>query len=228
MSRTIDFDKSFVSWLTKSGSHGRFGIEAHLGVDQPDGSVENFYLLNKVMAGNVYADDFMPKDPPYSYQAVFSDQGQYKIFRYYIDGKASHSVGLAKDRFEQVSFDLIMGNGRVINEANQVLNVFDDREKIVGRIFGNGFMLSFPVKHLNVQKEPIVKFQVETGPVLLPQLSENGGMIGELKMAYIYVSGFSELQALLCEKGKKGYSVFQKYPSSISFFSLDYGQLPAS
>ena len=80
----IDFQRSFLTFLTKKGkSYGRFALESVCHVIRAGESDKTSYFLGaQVVAGSVYATDHLMLVPPYTYQMVAS-KNHHQIFRNY-------------------------------------------------------------------------------------------------------------------------------------------------
>ena len=64
-----DFDRAYLAWTTKAGSHGRWRLIASaIPVSGSGRAGEQFVLAPMVMAGDVYGTGRLPLDPPYSFQ----------------------------------------------------------------------------------------------------------------------------------------------------------------
>ena len=179
----VDFNKSSVSWLGESA--GIFKLASILSVFCKGSETDTFVLTEHVLAGNVYAKKGLVKKPPYLFQLVASSKYQ-KILRTDLDSdipgiprrilsrkQILDSEGnLFKDN---INVDIQHKLGKNINKFYRIkkcLNAFSLNGCLSIHTGHHNFKIEFPIRHLNIEikKE---KWQVETGPILFPVLSDN-------------------------------------------------------
>ena len=200
--RAIDFAHSHCTWLLKEQmSYGRFNIEGVLHVTK-SGYSDRYLLASAVMAGQVYSSGGLIQDPPYEYQAVFSDTA-YKMWRTYTLFEASHdSCGLIQERFQSLNVRLPLVTAQPLNDVGEIIRAtLDDRTLVARTEFANGgrwrIVAEYPIKHINVQVESH-QFQVETGPLLVaaPEVG-NSLTINDLLQAYLIFGNLDEVELIL-------------------------------
>jgi hypothetical protein len=185
----VDFRSSYLNWLTKQGSYGRFQICAVSTIGK-----EEFVLTAGVLACNMYVKKDLIQDPPFLYQAAISTN-HYKLFRSLDDKLIANSFGeLKDDRFEWVQLQVINSLvGTVVSE-----DVLDEIKG--GAIFmactkfnslnGKETVVRYPITHLNYNLERRI-VQVECGPVLIPSLSKD-----KVSLAYIAYNTLQEIEII--------------------------------
>jgi hypothetical protein len=186
----IDFQNSNIRWITHAEkSMGTFQVEAiaRLWLDELR-EPKLFALGAAVLAGNMYVDGKLCKDPPYLFQ-VASGMGEYGIFRTALSFKlfdtvkrvlglanAPDSFGLIESKFESFNINLKMEAAETLQSYNEVAqhyvrgDVFTCLITIMDSAKGR-LELEFPVKHLNLLQGRQI-WQMETGPILFPCASE--------------------------------------------------------
>ena len=202
--KRIDFDNSFITWLTKeNSSYGRFSIEAvNTVINVETGAIQEFYLLSSVFACSVYNAQSMIKDPPYYFSVIFSNK-QFKRFRFY-GNSSDPDEKENEDVFEKVSFDInykVYGN---ISSEKKIVEATLNNEKIYAKVLIKSTKtnqeLFFPIKHNNVRKMDKFEFQVETGPVAILEHGENE--ISGFSMGYIAFNDLFSYE-IICPNSKK-------------------------
>jgi hypothetical protein len=180
----IDFARSSITWLLpEQPSHGRFAIDASLTL--PKG--ETFYLCKQVLAGNVYDEDQLFRDPPYEFSVAFS-RNRFRIFRDALRGPAiEDSSGEVSGRFRELSVDVVHlpwlpavpgGSGARLPTA---------------RVRLEGIELEFPLQHLNWRSDG--KYQAETGPVLYAEAAPDA--LAGLRRAYVMFNRSDRIELLV-------------------------------
>ena len=195
VTKTIKFNTSFATWLAKDQkSYGRFTIESACKFIQkgPSRIIEHeYYLLSKVMAGNVYAKEKLIKEPTYEFSSIFS-QNEYKIIRNFETQQEIHdNYGSVGELFKKVDFSINYSKGRILETFDEIADATLGHHRINARIElelqheSCEIILEFPVKHINIQTD-IREYQVETGPILVPKAKKNKNInIDDLSVAYI-------------------------------------------
>ncbi len=189
MHHEVDFRSSYLNWLTKKGSYGRFQICAVSKIGD-----EDFVLTVGVFACNMYVKKDLIQDPPYLYQAAFSSS-QYKIFRSTDDKHIASSFGeITDDRFERVHLEV---RNSMVEKVDSV-DILDEIK--AGSIFmactkfnslnEKETVIRYPITHINYNLERSI-VQVECGPVLIPSLTED-----KVSIAYIAYNTLQEIEII--------------------------------
>jgi len=204
----IDFSRSFLSWVTlKEQSYGRFSIESKCTiVDLESKDNETFYLATAVMAGNVYAPDNLTKEPTYMFQIAASER-HFQIFHDHIVGQSKgDAAGDIDNLFETISIIEKNCPGYRVKISFDIASLALSSKPLNARMSfendGFQFVLDFPIRHINIQHDR-KKFQVETGPVLVPAYSLWGGRVPDnirtlqLHPAYILFNCLDRVELVL-------------------------------
>ena len=179
--------------------------------DLNSGRMEIYGLGHGVMAGNVYAQDILAKLPSYSYH-IAASKYSYHIFR------NSHgpfdcydSIGSNQERFSELRLEIQPAVTRSICSIEEI-----KAKTLAGSIFQASLSVEwdchridvhFPVNHINVHSTQD-SFQIETGPVLVP----NAGPLGDgnrdwkerkLNLAYVFFNCWNKAEFLLWQPIQK-------------------------
>lgn len=199
-----DFDSSFFLWYSENeDTHGRFKIESICEItDKKNGQVVKYFLLNGVMAGNVYSDKDLIKVPPYYFNAIFSES-EYKIFRVY--GVQDHLYDTSEEnskQFTRISFSIKEHSCRLLSDIEQIVYEASSNNKLIAVIEVDNIDVYlniryiFPVKHINY-KDTLAKFQIETGPIcVLPNKINGNPLISNFNLAYVAFNRMNELHVI--------------------------------
>ena len=207
--QSIDFNQSYLTWCTKKEkSTGRFSLDSSCYIRKIKTEyLEDFYLASLVMAGNVYANNNLAKNPAYSFQIAASKK-HYQIFRdYALCKENSDTFGKCSDIFHNITISKEEKFFDVVTDTEQLVKLVKKHvmlnTQIQFTVDGYQFLLDFPVKHINIHHKKD-KFQIETGPILVPQCSFfNKKPLKEhllFNTAFVFINNLSQVEFLLKEK----------------------------
>jgi len=226
-----DFSKSYLYWITSAEkSYGRFSLESKCTFIKKRQEKETFWLASAVMAGNVYEDDNLAKEPPYHFQLAASEN-EYLIFRDYLMWEQGcDSGGFCPKIFHKLeihSEELSASKVADMVEIAKLARLGNSFNSIVCfQVNDNKFILEFPVKHINIRADN-GQFQVETGPILVPNMTSACGQMNKLgnknqfQTAFIFFNCLDRAELLLKESPQVGspqprsYSGVQKIQAEI-------------
>jgi hypothetical protein len=188
----VDFARARLAWETKSGSHGRWRVIASALIwPEGSGEPERHVLAPMVMAGDVYGAGRLPLDPAYSYQMIASAR-RHAIIRDYPGGSPDRDTAAANSElFTRLDIETPALKGKPLDATKLTPRGVDQAWPLTVRIAGSGptgrWLVDFPVGHINVADGG--RFQVETGPVLLPRTAigtADASEIGGFVLAYVF------------------------------------------
>ena len=175
----INFTKSNIFW--DGSSSGIFNLSAILKFDIQNNKKKSntFCLSQSVLAGNMYSDKELLKNPPYLFQIAGSENEQI-IYRSYIPNRVDKKKNILNDTYGNPLFDLFEIN--LEKEKAITINNFNDIKKsfkkncFSAKVFFDFdkyyVNLEFPIRHININ--PSIKmWQVETGSILFPFINNN-------------------------------------------------------
>mgnify|MGYP001331755201 CR=1 FL=1 len=179
-----DFNKSSISWL--GASKGIFRLISVLTYYDKLNNKISYGLSESVLAGNVYGQDNLIKVPYYMFQ-VYGNSSKQKILRtdLAINTFRNKNIFIKRKKINDTNFNKIFDKFKLIikKRKNDRILSFKDiyqnfennnfTSKVKFTNFNNlSFEIQFPVNHINVSKLK-KKWQIETGPVLLPLITKN-------------------------------------------------------
>jgi hypothetical protein len=182
----IDFQRSNIRWVTRAEkSIGSFQIEAVVRLwPGATTSPKQFVLGAAVLAGNMYVDDELCKNPPYMFQ-VAGGEDEFAIFRTDLSSswsnalkklrgrsKALDSFGRYSQTFDSFGIHLDVEKAKSVCTYEEIAEHFSRRDIFTCLItidfsMAGKIELEFPVKHLNLLPSRQM-WQLETGPILFP------------------------------------------------------------
>ena len=201
----IDFSKSNIFW--DGPSKGIFKLVSVLILNSGNSEKTEtiFGLGESVLAGNMYVSEGLLKQPPYLFQVAGSTEEQY-IFRSILPNQKksiipswfinkvgdTHQKNLFNDEFY---LDLKKSPATSVMNYDEIEKVFYDNNftaKIQIDSIEFNYSIEFPVNHINVKPE-IKMWQVETGPILMPNFEEKEAGDLELLPCFIHFNSFDKL-----------------------------------
>lgn len=171
---TVDFERASLEWVTNAGSRGRWRIVSACFVVGDDGTAtpRPTVLTPAVMAGDVYGEGRLPRDPAYSFR-MLADPVRHHILRDGVGIPQTDSEANHDEVFRSVAIDCPRKPMRSVSVAELASGV--EYWPLVARIEasmpGSGMCrIECPITHLNSLRASGggPKFQIETGPVALP------------------------------------------------------------
>jgi hypothetical protein len=187
-------------WVVRgSGSVGVFLLDSITRIQSVGSNPVFFALTAGVLAGNMYTGGSLVKQPPYLYQVIVGD-GAHRILRTGLPPKTdaafagnptSDSHGPSSEVFESLEVEVCWKS----NDCLRPVHPGMDSVGLGARLMGLATWLDeagqaevfFPIRHWN-RLGNTGKYQVETGPVLWPDLVKLA--LGETLTAYDFLPAF--------------------------------------
>jgi hypothetical protein len=177
--RIICFPRSFLTfWVHDPDNVARIQLDAACELlDEESGRRDTFYLVTPCKAEHMYLEQGLFKDPNYDFCGVWS-RGQYLILRTFASAERDQrESGRSRDRFTDVRLTLThYAYSEALEREQRVVESVLAGTALVARteLLADGSTLratlQYPLKTINV--DPTAqRFQVDTGPLLLPDLS---------------------------------------------------------
>lgn len=176
---TIDFSRSFVTFFTtpEQGCNiARIQIDATCRVEGwgTEGKSGEFHLIAPCRSEVMYAADQLFQMPNYEFCGIFAADELAILRTHWTSDREEPEYALPNERFERVSIDLatmdaeMLDTDRAVVEATLANRRLFARTELVDPGSGVRALISYPVKTMNVLRDP-VRFQVDTGPILVPR-----------------------------------------------------------
>ena len=177
----IDFARSFLTFFTtpaQGKSIARIQVDASCAItDERSGATGTYYLSAACRSEHMYHDDQLFQMPNYEFCGIFSRDRCLLIRTHWTSDRDWHEPGLNTVRFSRVAIDLrSYPSPRLLADPTEIVTATLANEPLVAttelRDAARGVraLLTYPIKTQNVVETP-PRFQVDTGPVLVPQLA---------------------------------------------------------
>jgi hypothetical protein len=208
----INFQKSDIRWVTaKEKSLGVFQLESVLRFWSGAAAESKQYALGAaVLAGNMYVDEGLCKDPPYMFQLAVG-LSEHVIFRtglsYRMGGTASQPESVQRIRdtfganhqiFDSIDINMVMEPGLPLRDYADIAAHCSRRGYFTGLVtidlpIAGRIEMEFPVKHLNLLPSR-KQWQLESGPVLFLKQGESkplsGNVLADLLPYFVHANRF--------------------------------------
>ncbi len=214
----VDFNHSTLYW--GGSSQGIFKLISLLNDQTGDDEIsfQSYGLGQSVMAGNMYVEKDLLKQPSYLFQVAGSIKEQI-ILRSFIPDCANRKLPSwmkknltgdthGKPLFDEFGLNIIREKATPVSKFDEIeANFLENRfsAKVMTTIEEKNVSIEFPVNHINV-KHDTRQWQVETGPILIPVMGGNGDAFDYLP-AFVYFNSFDKMD------------IFHDYP--FGYRSLD-------
>lgn len=175
----IDFANSYMTWFPEGrGNIARIQLDAACTlIDEKTGQTEQFYLIAPCRAERMYVETPLFQMPNYEFCGIWSAQEFLIIRTAWVSARDNRQYGIGNERWREVRLDLrtfahteTLPDDAAIVQAtldNQSLNA---RTELHHAESGQHALLEYPIKTMNVMQDPPC-FQVDTGPLILPDFS---------------------------------------------------------
>jgi len=204
---TCDFSRSFVTFVTKNRTNNaRIQVEARCEMlDQKNGTIENYYLVASCKGEDTYGKGRLFLVPSYDFCMVYSLK-DFMIIRTHGNAELNNTtVGDNQAYFLDVHFHIKMVDAEVLEEDEKIVQaalsnrILNGRTEITNETGRFRAMIEFPIKTMNVN-DMSVMYQVDTGPILLPDFTSTKERIVErFNLAYVAYNRPNEAYLVILE-----------------------------
>lgn len=172
----IDFANSYMTWLPHdNGNIARIQLDAACTLlDDKSGKSEQFYLIAPCRAERMYLDTALFQLPNYEFCGIWSADEFLIIRTAWVSERDNRQYGLGRERWREIRLDIrTFAHTEVLNGAGDVVRAtlanlaLNARTELVDAESGRRALLEYPIKTMNLMQEPL-RFQVDTGPLILP------------------------------------------------------------
>ena len=199
----IDFANSYMTFFSQDGGNiARIQLDAACTLtDERTGASELFYLIAPCRAERMYLERDLFQMPNYEFCGVFSRHDCLLIRTHWASESDNREYGLNRGRFDDVHLDVrTFASDATLGDVAAIVAATLDNRPLVARTElrdpgrRQRALLEYPVKTMNVLREP-PRFQVDTGPLLLPDFGSTAERpIERLGMAYVVYNGFDRAE----------------------------------
>jgi hypothetical protein len=193
----VDFANSYMTFTVKDKSNSaRIQLDARCTVtDRGSGTSEDFVLITPCKSERIYLKEKLFQDPNYDFCGIWSRK-EFLILRTHAshDPKrvSERDPAANTDRFAEVRIDLrTFAETQALTTDEQVVRATLKNLALVARTHVQhtdphlSAVLEYPIKTMNVC-EGTKRFQVDTGPLLLPDFTSRAARAVErLSLAFI-------------------------------------------
>ncbi len=215
----IDFANSYMTWFgAAGGSMSRIAIEAACTLIDGSGAEDAFYLIAPCRAEHTHSDGQLIVMPNYDFRGIFGER-EYRIIRThwvsepdYLDdpgldttgGRVFDEAGLHGGKWDEVRLDVRrFDRFAELGSQAEVVDATLDNRPLVSRTelrderSGTRALLEYPVKTMNVMKNP-VRFQIDTGPIIAPDFASTAELaVARFDLAHIVYNLFDRGELIL-------------------------------
>ena len=191
--KSCDFSRSFITFITKNrGNNARIQVESKCKIlDNKSGESECYYLVASCKGEDTYGKGRLFLVPSYDFCMIYSSKDFMIIRTHYNAERDNTTVGDNRGHFLDVAFHIKMAEAEILQNnssivqatlENMVLNGLTEINDESGRYKAT---IEFPIKTMNVNDIEVM-YQVDTGPVLLPDFtSTKERMVERFRLAYV-------------------------------------------
>ncbi len=176
----IDFTNSYMTWFphNKGDNIARIQLDAACTLtDEKTGESKQFYLIAPCRSERMYLDTPLFQMPNYEFCGIWSADDFLIIRTAWESGRDNRQYGMGRERWRDIHLDVrtfahteVLTADPAIVAATLDNLVLNARTELYDPATGRRALLEYPIKTMNVQQEP-PRFQVDTGPLILPDFT---------------------------------------------------------
>jgi hypothetical protein len=192
VSGVLDYPRSFVTFFTNArqgGNIARIQLDATCLVEGWGDHPELFHLIAPCRSEHMYGDGQLFQMPNYEFCGIFTADRVSLIRTHWTSDRESVDIHAISDRFDRVAIDRteldaeLLPDVEAVVEATLANRVLVARTKLLDKSSGATALLEYSIKTMNVTRDP-VRFQVDTGPIIVPLFDSNAEPIGRFAIAH--------------------------------------------
>lgn len=174
--------------------------------DARSGARERYYLIAPCRAEHMYRDTTLLQMPNYEFCGIFAADECLLIRTHWRSDRDNREYGRNRERFADVHLDIhLHAEARPLGTAAEVIAATLANTPLVARTTLHDparertAIIDYPVKTMNVLPDE-GRFQVDTGPVLLPDFAATTATAREIErfdMAYVLYHQFTQAEFVL-------------------------------
>lgn len=191
--KSFDFNRSFITFVTKGrANNARIQVKSCCKfINLQTGSSENYYLIASCKGEDTYGVGPLFLNPSYDFCIIYSPTDFMIIRTYGNAARNNTTAGENREHFLDVHFNLRLVDAELLPDNESIVKATFSNRIINGRteiVSADGLysaIIEFPVKTMNVNDIRWL-YQVDTGPILLPDFESNKGRVVErFQLAYV-------------------------------------------
>jgi hypothetical protein len=201
----IDFARSFVTFFgNNQGNIARIQLDAACTViNDGTGERTTYYLIAPCRAERMYLDTSLLQQPNYEFCGIFSPDDCLIIRTHWRSDRDNREYGRNNVRFAEVQLAIHAAAARELATAGEIVAATLDNAPLAARTRleapqgEQSAVLEYPIKTMNVLP-PETRFQVDTGPILLPNFTSQAARpIERFELAYAVYHQFTRAEFIL-------------------------------
>jgi hypothetical protein len=202
----IDFANSYMTWLPHdAGNIARIQLDAACTLlDEKTGMTQQFYLIAPCRAERMYLDTPLFQIPNYEFCGIWSADEFLIIRTAWVSERDNRQYGLGRERWREIRLDIrTFGNTEVLPDAAAIVQAtlankaLTARTELYSAATGQRALLEYPIKTMNLMETP-PRFQVDTGPLILPDFQATVSHVIEcFEMAHVVYHGMDKAEFIL-------------------------------
>lgn len=204
----INFASSYMTFTTPDRSNtARIQLDAHCRlVDEEKGASDEFVLIAPCRTESMYLPDDLFRIPNYEFCGIFGTE-TFMIIRTgpsTAHGLDNREPGLNQQRFHEVRIDIrTFPRTRLLQNDEEVYRATLDNLPLIARTEVDDpasrrrAVIEYPIKTMNVSPQTH-RFQVDTGPVLLPDFTaQHEHLVERFVMAHVVYNTFDRAEFIV-------------------------------
>ena len=142
------------------------------------GAPETFHLIAPCRSEAMYQDGQLFQIPNYEFCGIFTHDRVSLVRTHWTSDREQNDIHKITDRFDRVAIDYTnlsaerLASVEAIVDATLANRLLVARTRIKDEATGTTALLEYPVKTMNVTRDPD-RFQVDTGPIVVPLFDSN-------------------------------------------------------
>jgi hypothetical protein len=202
----IDFARSFMTFFGRDeGNIARILLDAACTIlDERTGESRAFYLIAPCRSERMYLDSQLFQMPNYEFCGIFAADECLIVRTHWNSARDNREYGRNTERFAKVTLDIrshpetrALTDDRQIYDATLANLPLVAQTELHDEARGIRAILQYPMKTINVLPAG-PRFQVDTGPLLLPDLTSTAArLIERFDLAHVVYHGFDRAEFIL-------------------------------
>jgi hypothetical protein len=234
----VDFDHSYMTFFGRDqGNIARIRLDAACTlVDGRSGESRAFYLIAPCRSERMYLDSQLFQMPNYEFCGIFAADECLIIRTHWNSERDNREYGRNTERFARVELDIrthamarALADDRAIYQATLANEPLVAWTELFDEASGTRVTIEYPMKTINVLPAG-QRFQVDTGPLLLPDFASDAARpIERFDLAHVVYHRLDQTEFVVrrpvAVAGATGpavtdYSVIRTYPARNTIFSV--------
>ncbi|MFN8538339.1 MAG: hypothetical protein U0232_12795 [Thermomicrobiales bacterium] len=209
----IDFTRSYMTFFGRDeGNIARILLDAACTmIDERTGESRAFYLIAPCRSERMYLDSQLFQMPNYEFCGIFADEECLLVRTHWQSDRDNREYGRNTERFAKVTLDIrshpetrALTDDRQIYDATLANLPLVAQTELHDEARSLRATIQYPMKTINVLPAG-PRFQVDTGPLLLPDFASTATrMIERFDLAHVVYHRFDQAEFILRYRPRSG------------------------